>query len=954
MSKAVGAGKSPEDCEALAQPHAGFLSLPSQPQLETAFVAMVNDLHARSNSAGTGTQAAGAARSEGGAAKTVPSTAAGIEQPSGGATAPDTGADDVGASDSEQHTAPKPDADGEADGGNDAAASRGRMRTPGRPGPKSPPTPNSKSKTKGAAAAAAALADRQLLDELLPDASRAAEVTASGRKRTPNKRLFGDDVYSVYSTKQQQQQQDDVGEGVDALLSLAGIADQALRSPVRSVSQKSKTPSKASVLKSPSKPAPSYSRPPPAPTADNFWDEEDEEDDEGEYVAMLRSPQPGSLKSPLKSPTRSGHHATPRSGRRGRAADYDRKRNRDDEDYDEDDDDAPTRSAPRRRHAAPPSSSIAETSLASARTPGGGAKGAAGGVGGAAAAAGGSSSVRRRKSGPERVPPMMTPLKLLFYKPLPPTASVVAAAANPLESLIANAAAAAAGGEASARPLAPLGETGEPMCRAELALRHCLSSRVKRWAMYEFHYSALDRPWFMHNEMAELLLQAGLPQALRLTRREWGLLRSSFGKPRRFSLQFLREERLKLEAYRQHVRRKYDEVGVGLDVPPDLPRPLRVGQDVTARHPVTRQLHDGVILTVRSSSYRVQFSRPELMSDNIRDVDVMPADPSDNLPRLMAGLPVLLNGRWGPSVSGLTRRRPGAVPVRSSAARLMADASGLLLAAAGGRLAGAEEPDAVLLAEVRSLLELKETLVSRIREMNDEAVTGRNAHQGTGATYPEAFQQQYAALVLQLKEVNARLDASITRIQSRAHQLTPSPAGLMSSSAAAAAAAAAIAAAATNAGGAPQAAGPSGGAVKPEPSTAGEDGRSAEAAAQDASALVAAALQDARNTVQLCTAELEAQQSGEAERLTAPGGGLRGSSSAASQQMLRELINGCVSMLFTVQRAAAGSVSDQVIDQALRLVVSSFRPCHAENAAMQQQIVVAMDSLKQLLTLSMS
>jgi hypothetical protein len=52
------------------------------------------------------------------------------------------------------------------------------------------------------------------------------------------------------------------------------------------------------------------------------------------------------------------------------------------------------------------------------------------------------------------------------------------------------------------------------------------------------------------------------------------------------------------------VRRKYDEVGLGADVPPELPRPLRVGQEVTARHPVTRQLHDGVILTIKGPMYR--------------------------------------------------------------------------------------------------------------------------------------------------------------------------------------------------------------------------------------------------------------------------------------------------------------------------------------------------------------
>lgn len=39
------------------------------------------------------------------------------------------------------------------------------------------------------------------------------------------------------------------------------------------------------------------------------------------------------------------------------------------------------------------------------------------------------------------------------------------------------------------------------MSAAEATLRHCLSPRVRRWAMAEWHYSALDRPWFMRNEL---------------------------------------------------------------------------------------------------------------------------------------------------------------------------------------------------------------------------------------------------------------------------------------------------------------------------------------------------------------------------------------------------------------------------------------------------------------------
>jgi hypothetical protein len=34
-----------------------------------------------------------------------------------------------------------------------------------------------------------------------------------------------------------------------------------------------------------------------------------------------------------------------------------------------------------------------------------------------------------------------------------------------------------------------------------------------------------------------------------------------------------------------------------------------VSQAVVARHPVTRSLHDGIVLTTKPSRYRVQFNR---------------------------------------------------------------------------------------------------------------------------------------------------------------------------------------------------------------------------------------------------------------------------------------------------------------------------------------------------------
>lgn len=89
---------------------------------------------------------------------------------------------------------------------------------------------------------------------------------------------------------------------------------------------------------------------------------------------------------------------------------------------------------------------------------------------------------------------------------------------------------------------------------------------------------------------------------------------SSLGRPRRFSDQFLKEEKEKLNQYRESVRTHYAELNAGTreGLPTDLARPLSVGQHVIAFHPRAREIHNGIVLSVDHSRYHVQFDQPEL------------------------------------------------------------------------------------------------------------------------------------------------------------------------------------------------------------------------------------------------------------------------------------------------------------------------------------------------------
>ncbi|KAL7220650.1 hypothetical protein ACSBR2_013516 [Camellia fascicularis] len=169
-------------------------------------------------------------------------------------------------------------------------------------------------------------------------------------------------------------------------------------------------------------------------------------------------------------------------------------------------------------------------------------------------------------------------------------------------------------------------------------ISNCLSNhRTRRWCAFEWFYSAVDYPWFAKREFVEYLNHVGLGHVPRLTRVEWGVIRSSLGKPRRFSEQFLREEKEKLNQYRESVRTHYTELRTGTreGLPADLVRPLSVGQRVIAIHPRTRQIHDGNILTVDHTRCRVQFDRPELGVEFVQDIDCMPLKPSENMPTLL-------------------------------------------------------------------------------------------------------------------------------------------------------------------------------------------------------------------------------------------------------------------------------------------------------------------------------
>lgn len=162
---------------------------------------------------------------------------------------------------------------------------------------------------------------------------------------------------------------------------------------------------------------------------------------------------------------------------------------------------------------------------------------------------------------------------------------------------------------------------------------------------------------------------------------------------------------------------------------------MAVGRRVIARHPKTRTLHDGTILTANVSqrSYLVLFDRQELGSQHVRDMDVMPECPFDYLPRLLQE----------------DLHRTALAPLPLPRRRGLLDTAG----GAASRLGlGAVTQG---LSQAAAALDQREAMMVQLRRMGDAAEGG--------ASGPEAEElaRGYAAIFQGLRAQNPALQAAL-------------------------------------------------------------------------------------------------------------------------------------------------------------------------------------------------
>ncbi|KAK6117357.1 hypothetical protein DH2020_048875 [Rehmannia glutinosa] len=343
-------------------------------------------------------------------------------------------------------------------------------------------------------------------------------------------------------------------------------------------------------------------------------------------------------------------------------------------------------------------------------------------------------------------------------------------------------------------------------------LSNCLlNQRLRRWCTYEWFYSAIDYPWFAKREFVEYLYHVGLGHVPRLTRVEWGVIRSSsLGKPRRFSEQFLKEEKEKLNQYRDSVRKHYTELREGIreGLPTDLARPLSVGQRVIAIHPKTREINDGSVLTVDHSKCRVQFDRHELGVEFVMDIDCMPLNPFETMPALLGRHTVSvdkffeninelkINGHAKEYIklsSGDNLDNNDGISQLSSLANPAKEIELLLVVASANANAQtriglsdtatyhltsnsqpstlaqlqAKEADIQALAELTRALDKKEAIVLELKRMNDDVFENEKDGDRSPLKGSEPFKKQYAAVLVQLNEANEQVTSALHCLRER-------------------------------------------------------------------------------------------------------------------------------------------------------------------------------------------
>ena len=140
-------------------------------------------------------------------------------------------------------------------------------------------------------------------------------------------------------------------------------------------------------------------------------------------------------------------------------------------------------------------------------------------------------------------------------------------------------------------------------------LRVAQSAPRRRWFLAEHFYSSIDRPWFVTRlGYGPFLEHLGLADAGPFSKKDRTTIRRALGKPRRLSLPFLRQERVRLERWRRSVRAEWETMIVHASTTANAklgpPAAARAGREERSAERLRRRRQVGAFDASRGSRVR--------------------------------------------------------------------------------------------------------------------------------------------------------------------------------------------------------------------------------------------------------------------------------------------------------------------------------------------------------------
>lgn len=287
-----------------------------------------------------------------------------------------------------------------------------------------------------------------------------------------------------------------------------------------------------------------------------------------------------------------------------------------------------------------------------------------------------------------------------------------------------------------------------------------------------------------------------------LSRKQWCILRSLIGKPRRCSDAFFQEERHMLDEKRQKIRliqqRKVSEAELAefKDLPQEIPLPLSIGHRVYAH---IRQPEEGVFLGTIAAidpvehTYRVVFDRATLGSQTIPDFEIKSMTPVQTIPikayvqtfrpksthatPMKTPLQQLTPLLFGEDLNSVFSNSILDSVLRFNSPLNLSELNEMSYSALndgtnindGCMLGGFPVRLLLLITRLSKILKVKKELVQKLDEYNSNAeiVRVQKGH------YSRDFQMKYATLVLELEKLNKDLSEHLSAVQCLCEEFAP-------------------------------------------------------------------------------------------------------------------------------------------------------------------------------------